>query len=294
LNAPPGMNFVPKTHHDPYPYIDPLQYSLSGKSVLITGASKGVGKAVAIGYARAGASRIALAARSSVPVDEVLAAANSANRPKPIVLALKMDVTNRESVEAAAKEVESAFGGELDILINNAGYLSKFANVAESDPDEWWLNYEANVKGTYLTCRSLVPLILKSKTKTIVNLSSAGAFGLRPGASGYQPTKLWVLRFSEFLCAEYGSEGLLAYSVHPGGVMTELGMNMPVETHKVLLVDAPELSGETFPWLTKERRDWLAGRYVSVTWDMQELEKRKDEIVKGDLLKVRMAVALGQ
>jgi len=64
-----------------------------------------------------------------------------------------------------------------------------------------------------------------------VNLSSVGAHHLRPGMSGYQISKLAVMRFAEFLCAEYAGQGVLAYSVHPGGVPTELALNMPKEVH---------------------------------------------------------------
>ena len=81
--------------------------------------------------------------------------------------------------------------------------------------------------------------------------------------------------------------------VHPGGVKTDLARNMPTDAAARILIDDPEVPGEMIPWLTKERRDWLAGRYVDCRWDVAELIGRKEEIVKGDLLKVRMAVALG-
>lgn len=69
--------------------------------------------------------------------------------------------------------------------------------------------------------------------------------------------------------------------------MTELAKAMPKETH-VFLTDVPELGAESIVWLTGERRDWLAGRYVSVNWDMQEFEGMREEIEKGDLLKVQL------
>ena len=71
--------------------------------------------------------------------------------------------------------------------------------------------------------------------------------------------------------------------------MTELAANMPKDTHG-LLIDTPELSGDTIVWLSQEKRTWLAGRYVSCTWDMGELMGKKEEIIEKDLLKVRMAV----
>jgi hypothetical protein len=74
----------------------------------------------------------------------------------------------------------------------------------------------------------------------------------------------------------------------PGGVLTDLAKDLPI-AH--LLSDTPELAGETMVWLSSEKREWLAGRYVSVNWDMEEFMCKKDEIVEKDLLKVRMAVS---
>jgi hypothetical protein len=82
---------------------------------------------------------------------------------------------------------------------------------------------------------------------------------------------------------------MVAIAVRPGGVMTELAANMPEVMHH-LLVDTPQLAGDTLAWLGSERREWLGGRYVNAAWDMEELSGKKDDIVKRDLLKVRMAV----
>ena len=79
--------------------------------------------------------------------------------------------------------------------------------------------------------RSFLPLMLKGGDKQIVNLSSIGAHNIRPGMSGYQTTKMAIVRFSEYINAEYGDQGVVAFSVHPGGVMTELAEAMPKELH---------------------------------------------------------------
>ena len=176
-------------------------------------------------------------------------------------------------------------------MINNAGYLETFTPVAESDPEEWWKTWEINVKGPYLVTRAFIPLLLQTEggLKTILSVSSIGAHVVMPGASAYQTTKLALLRFTEFVKTEYGDKGVLAYCVHPGGVITDLASVMPKEHHH-LLKDQPGLAADTIVWLTRERREWLAARYVSATWDMQQLEAKKAEIEKKDLLKVRMVV----
>jgi NAD(P)-dependent dehydrogenase (short-subunit alcohol dehydrogenase family) len=121
-----------------------------------------VGRATAISYAKAGAEGIALAARSDFTSleTEIQSAAKAAGKKAPKVLKIKLDVLDQPNVESAAKEVEKEFG-RVDILINNAGYLSEFALIAETDPAEWWMNWELNIKGVYLVTRALLPLMLK-------------------------------------------------------------------------------------------------------------------------------------
>lgn len=243
---------------------------------------------MAISFAKAGASGIALLARSdlSTVAAEVGDVAAEAGRPKPKVLVLKADTTNSDEVLAAARRIEQEFG-QLDVLINNAGYLETWTKVAESDPDEWWKTFEVNVKGTYLMSRALIPLLLKGGEKTIIQITSAGGIAISPTASAYQTSKQAVIRFNDFLMAEYGEEGLLAYALHPGGVNTDLARGMPEYMYGVL-TDTPELCGDTVVWLTKERRHWLADRYVSVQWDMEEFLSKRKEIEDNNLLRIRL------
>lgn len=108
-----------------------------------------------------------------------------------------------------------------------------------------------------------------------------------PGASAYQTTKFALCRLTEFMDKEYSQEGLIAMSVHPGGVKTELAMNMPEDKHFVL-TDTPELAADSLVWLASERRDWLNGRFASVSWDLEELEAKKEDIVGRNLFKFRV------
>ena len=230
----PRISFTKTYHTDTYPFIQPTSSSsLSGKTVFITGASKGIGRALTLSYTRSGVSALALAARSSLNslLTEIKDVAKTAGVPVPKVFTYTMDVAERAAIEECAAQTAKDLAGRLDILINNAGYLESAKPIAESDPDEWWKTWTVNMRGTYLVTRALLPLMLKGGDKTIVNLSSVGALRPRPGMSGYQTTKVAVCRFTEYIEAEYGNQGVLALAVHPGGVMTELAANMPKETH---------------------------------------------------------------
>ncbi|KAI0967406.1 NAD(P)-binding protein [Xylaria arbuscula] len=281
------INFT-QVHKDTYPYISPEKADLSGKSVFIAGASKGIGKETALSYAKAGCTKIAIGARSDLTslAEEIKTVSNGT----PHVVSLKLDVVSEESVEAAANIISKEFGGALDILICNAGYLEERKPMTESKPDEWWSTWEINVKGPYLLNRFFIPLLLKSELKTSILTSSAGATVTWPGASGYQSTKFAVCRLAEFIAVEYGSEGLVCYPLHPGAIKTELASKMPKDLH-VHLSDKLALPADTTVWLTKEHRPWLNGRLVSVAWDMEELLGKKDMIVKDNLLKFRLATS---
>lgn len=134
-----------------------------------------------------------------------------------------------------------------------------------------------------------MPLLLKTANglKEILNLTSIGALKAMQGGSSYAPGKLAVLRFSEFINVQYPD--ILAYSVHPGGVLTDLAKQMGKGVEH-LLTDQPQLAADTMVFLTAERRDWLKGRYVSVTWDMAELERKREQIEEKDLLKMKLTV----
>ncbi|KAK7974531.1 hypothetical protein PG989_016379 [Apiospora arundinis] len=296
-----GASFTKKIHTEPYPYISESQHA--GQNVLITGGARGIGRSMALAFAGAGASGIAVADLSEdfgSLASDLLGAAKSRGHDYPQLILHKLDVTDEASVQRCAKLINEEFKGRLDILVNNAGYMTPARSVPESDPATWWRTFEVNLKGPYLMSKYFVPLLVASLSSSVsstgsaggqlININSVAAHNLRPMASAYGTSKLAALKLTEFLMVEAGQQGLLAYSVHPGAVLTDLARDgMPPET-LAGLTDAPELAAETVAWLTSERRAWLAGRYVSATWDMEELVRRRDEIVEGDKLKVRLVV----
>ncbi|KAI0165825.1 hypothetical protein GGR57DRAFT_489340 [Xylariaceae sp. FL1272] len=289
----PGANLVAfndfcKAHTDTYPFISPEKCNFAGKSVFIAGASKGIAE-TAISFAKAGCSKIAIGARSDLSslVEEMKKVA-SGNTPH--IVSLELDVTSEDSVRAAAQSIAHEFGGALDVLICNAGKLEEWLPVAESKPDEWWRSYEVNLQGTYLLNRHFIPLLLKGEVKTSILTSSIGALMVMPAASAYQSAKLAVVRLAEFIAAENEKDGLVCYAIHPGAVKTELAQNMPKEMHE-LLVDEPRLPAHTIVWLSQERRAHLSGRFISINWDMEELEKKKNKIMDDNLLKFRLVTS---
>ena len=124
----------------------------------------------------------------------------------------------------------------------------------------------------------------------MITVGSAVAHMMDKGLSAYQTSKFAVCRFSEIVAKDYESEGLVAIVAHPGAVATDLVSFLPEEARQLYFTETVELAGDTFAWLARERRSWLSGRFIASTWDMEELEARKDEIVSRDLLKFRLTI----
>lgn len=225
----PGMKNL---HNDIYPSISAAStpsLQQPGKVVLITGAGRGIGRAIAIQYAHATVASIILCARTSSELDEVassIAKINSSVRVHKHTLS----VTDNDAVAALAKDVQSK-EGRLDILINNAGASAPWQPMAASDPTEWWSAMEVNVKGPFLFLHAFLPLLVETGEKFdtplhVVNMSSIGAHGRIPGSSSYSISKIAVLRLAEFVDVEYRAKGVVAVGMHPGGVITELSKDV--------------------------------------------------------------------
>lgn len=99
-----------------------------------------------------------------------------------------------------------------------------------------------------------------------------------------------MLRFNEAIEVEYGKQGIIPIAIHPGGVLTDMPKRAVAKENHGIFVDSPELPADFIVWLSKERKEWLSGRYVSCNWDVTELEAEKEDIVQGDKLKVRMVI----
>lgn len=176
--------------------------------MLITGANGGVGRAVVQAYARAGASHIGLGVRREVSDlgGAVKAAAAEGGHPQPMVTVLLIDLEDRASIAAAAEQLEREWG-RLDILISNAAFLPPWVPILEGNETDYWHAWEINVRGTYWIAKAFLPLLLRcGGDKTFVAISSLGAHIITPGASSYQTTKFAVVRFVEFLMADYGDQ----------------------------------------------------------------------------------------
>lgn len=193
--------------------------SLRGKIALITGASRGIGRATAIHFARAGA-RVALAARDAAALDAAVAEIQGAGS---IALACPCDVASETSVQALFSRVAEALG-PVDILVNSAGAVAQ-APFEQLDATTWDHVLGVNLRGAFLCCREAFREMIPRGGGVIINLSSlSGVKGVEkfPGLSAYNVSKYGVAGLSEILAIEGKPHHIRVIAVSPGAVDTEM------------------------------------------------------------------------
>ena len=199
--------------------------SLEGKTALVTGASRGIGRAIAEELARAGAS-VVVGYRAGQDEAEALAAEIGAR-------AVQADVS---SAEDAARLVEEA--GDLDILVNNAG-LTRDGLLARMSDDDWRAVIETNLSSVFYTCRAVCRPMMKKRAGAIVNVSSVVGVHGNWGQTNYAASKAGIIGFTKSLARELGSRGVRANVVAPGYVKTRLTEVLPEEATAAMLLNTP-------------------------------------------------------
>ena len=199
--------------------------SLEGKSALVTGASRGIGRAIAAELARAGAS-VVIGYRSGADEAQALAQEIGAR-------AIQADVANAED---SARLVEEA--GDVDILVNNAG-LTRDGLLARMSDDDWRTVIETNLSSVFYTCRAVTRGMMKKRAGSIVNVSSIVGVHGNWGQTNYGASKAGIIGFTKSLARELGSRGVRANVVAPGYVNTRLTDVLPEEAQQAMLTNTP-------------------------------------------------------
>ncbi len=186
---------------------------LSGRCVLITGASRGIGASAARAFAAAGA-KVALLARGSGAI------ADLAGEIGENALAIPCDVA-RCSEMARAVDATVATFGSLDVIVNNAGMIEPIAPLAEGDPDAWDAAIDVNLKGVYHGIRAALPVMLAQGSGTVITISSGAAHRALAGWSAYCASKAGAKMLMDGVQAEYG-DTLRVMGLSPGTVATQM------------------------------------------------------------------------
>lgn len=204
----------------------PLQQALSGKVVLVTGASRGIGAAAATALGAAGAAVI-LAARDG-PLAKAVAKGIAAAGGR--AEAILCDVSDHRAVARLVARAKRSFG-PIDALVNNAAVIGPIATIADSDPAAWAHTIKVNIVGAYNTVRAVLPDMLRDRAGTIVNLSSAA--GARPLAavSAYCTAKAGLAMLTREIALEVAATAIRVIGFQPGSTATDMQATIQASGH---------------------------------------------------------------
>lgn len=239
--------------------------ALSGKTVLITGASRGIGAATARAFAAEGAAVVAMA-RSAGAITELAAEITAAGGQ---AIAQTGDVSAYADMEAAVAAAEAAFG-PVDILINNAGILEPIGHLADLDPAAWKQVIDINVTGVFNGMRAVLPGMIARGQGTIITLGSGAAHGPLEGWSHYCASKAAALMLTRAGDAETAAAGIVNINLSPGTVATQMQVDIkasginPVSALDPSVHIPAEWPARAMVWLSGPDGARFAGQEVSL------------------------------
>ncbi|HKU45127.1 MAG TPA: SDR family oxidoreductase [Polyangiales bacterium] len=277
--------------------------NLQGRAALITGASHGLGYAIAEAYLDAGAS-LMLCGRDPAALESARARLAERGRPGQRVYAQPADVANAADSKRLVTETLHLLP-ELCILVNNAGVYGPKGGIAEVPLDEWISAIEINLIGSVRMCAALVPHFVARKYGKIIQLSGGGATAPLPRLSAYAASKAGVVRFAETLAEELKEHHIDVNSVAPGALNTRL--------LDEILEAGPERVGEAFYKRAREQQerggtpltrgaelatflasaasDGITGKLISAVWDpWEQLPERRAQLQGSDVYTLRRIV----
>lgn len=260
--------------------------------VVVTGAGRGIGRAVALGFAKTG-GKVAVLARTRTEVNETaVLVERSGGSARPFAL----DVTDETTVPTVMSQIESVLG-PIDVLVNNAGQVGPIGPFVQSDPVEWWRVLDTNLRGTMLCTRAVLPGMIRRHRGRIINIASS-ALPL-PYLSAYVTSKTALLRLTETIAAEVRAHGISLFAVGPGTTRTAMSerslyseegrrwipwfgrifeekLDVPIERPAQFVVD-----------LASGRADALSGRFLTIFDNVDALLPRLQEIESENLYSLR-------
>ena len=275
---------------------------LVDRVAIITGASQGLGAAIAEAFVREGAS-VMLCARSGDDLESERSRLEGLATEGQRVLAQPADVAKPADLDALVEATVDTFS-RVDVLVNNAGVYGPLGTIEDVVWDDWEAAITINLLGTVYACRAVLPHMREAGYGKIVNLSGGGATSPLPRISAYAASKAAVVRFTETLAHEIG-EGIDVNAIAPGAPATRL-MDEVVAAGPAVVGEAfhermtatqaeggtPLSKGASLAvFLASEASDGITGRLISAVWDpWDRLPERRQELQDGDIYTLRRIV----
>ena len=243
---------------------------LTGQVALVTGASRGIGRAIAIQLARCGAS-VAGVARTKEGLETTLAAIREAGGTAE---AFAADVSLTADVNRVVEEVEAKFGGKIQILVNNAG-ITKDGLFLRMDDEAWDAVIDTNLKGTFLFARAVGALMIRQRYGRIINITSVSALMGNPGQANYSASKAGVIGLTKTIARELASRNVTVNAVAPGFITTDMTDGLPDKIKSevkdrvpVKRLGNPEDIADLVTYLASPSASYLTGQIIAVDGGM--------------------------
>lgn len=269
---------------------------LDRETVVITGAGRGIGAAIAHAFADAGANLVLLA-RTQAEIERV---AEETRARGVASLALRGDVSRRPDVEQMVAAAEEMFG-RIDVLVNAAGVYGPIGTLAENDMAEWARAIETNLLGTAFSMHAVLPHMIARRKGVVINFSGGGAVSPFPRFSAYASSKAAVVRLTETVAEEVKEFGIRVNAIAPGAVNTRLldqvlaageragtQFYAKAKEQKAKGGTPLETAAELTVFLASPTAAGVTGRLISAVWDdWKSLPERAQELGRSALFTLR-------
>jgi NAD(P)-dependent dehydrogenase (short-subunit alcohol dehydrogenase family) len=245
-----------------------LEFGVEGKIAFVTGGGRGLGRAGALAFAKAGA-HVALVSRTRSQLEETAVAVEALGRTALVVTA---DTRNAADVEAAVRNAVETFG-RIDILFNNAGTNIR-KNVVDMPDEDWHTIMDTNVKGAFLVARAVARQMVRQGFGTIINMSSMSAASAEPTKAVYAASKGAIALLTKGLALELAPHGIRVNAIAPGYMLTSLvkgGLEADPERKKRVLariplgrLGEPEEIGGALVFLASDAARYITGATITI------------------------------
>jgi NAD(P)-dependent dehydrogenase (short-subunit alcohol dehydrogenase family) len=256
---------------------------LTGQVAVVTGGGRGIGRAIAIGLAAAGAS-VAVVARTQSEAAEVAAQIGRASGRS---IEIPADVSVPGDVDRMIKETERNLG-PVNLLVNNAGLVGPIGPTWELDPGDWWRCVEVNLKGPMLCASAVLPGMVARRRGRIVNVASGAGTRAIPHLGAYVTSKAALIRFTEVVAAEVAESGVSVFSIEPGTVRTTMAESAMASGAMRRWIPwlqdvfdrgedvTPDHAARLVRLLGSGRADSLSGRFLTIDDDVLGMAEGRD------------------
>jgi len=243
---------------------------LAGKVAIVTGGSRGIGRAISVTLAQAGADVAIFYAGNQAAAEETLTQIQQAGRQG---IALQVNVADAEQVEAAIKQVTTTWG-KIDILVNNAG-ITRDNLLMRMKEEEWDQVINTNLKGVFLCTKAVTRPMMKQRNGRIINISSVVGVMGNPGQANYVAAKAGVIGLTKSTAKELASRNITVNAIAPGWIETDMTADLGDEVHKQMLATIPlgrpgsaQEIAEAVKFLASDAAGYITGQTLHVDGGM--------------------------